>query len=289
MNSPLLRQPGTPGTPGNHSASKRRKFTPCASGLNDGSNVFTLTSFDSTLVSDINRHSFHSNWCECYMKVANNVRSTQPSPRTACLLPPRPQHRPPIVPSQVPGGVEPPIWKHGSYYARRLVVLMVVKIDGCHARLVPMLVDTGAPRTHLAVEALDKLGYDYEAHPSVQHVDIQIAGAKIQAVITKADVHNKLLLGLNILGMDTIETVFGKTVFESMFVAAFNGEGLPGPAHKRPRVEDDQDVLRSFFNSNLSGPKLINMVLSEVEGEDLSAEIYDKARSAIERCKPKSK
>ena len=35
------------------------------------------------------------------------------------------------------------------------------------------------------------------------------------------------------------------------------------------------------------GVELVKQVLAQVEGEDLSAAIYDPVRAAIERCKPR--
>jgi hypothetical protein len=157
-----------------------------------------------------------------------------------------------------------------------------------------MVVDTAAPTCFIEEHALKEFGFETNPYPE-EHIKITIAGKDFDAVVIQADVSNKLLKGLNILGMDAIREIIssnGVSTIEKIFVEAFNGPNLALLASKFPRraqddQENDQDVLRGFFGFSSAGTDLVDEVLAKVAGRDLSAPIYDSVRIAIERCKPK--
>ena len=170
----------------------------------------------------------------------------------------------------------PPITKYGIYYANRLVVLVQLTIDGHGTRLVPMFVDTGSPITWISDTALKHFG-----HPAnEQGVNIKISGKPFQAEIINSGVTNKLLLGLNILGMDALLAVCPRPFAEKL-VDAFNSEDSPA---KRPRraapaapvapaaaaaaaaPPKDHDVLREFFGVDLYAFELIKQCTRALTG-----------------------
>ena len=286
----LGRDGGTPRTPSNKRPTRpyslTESLTPAAALLADGSNAYTLSSL-SALVGDFNAESFHDKWKECYKTVAKVRYTLAPD----CLL--SFSHSSTCPALWQDGIVTPTIIKSGMYYANRLIVLMQLEIKG-DIRLVPMVVDTAAPTCFIDEHALKEFGFKADPHPE-EHIKITIAGKDFDAVVIQADVSNKLLKGLNILGMDAIREIIssnGVSTIEKIFVEAFNGPNLALLASKFPRraqddQENDQDVLRGFFGFSSAGTDLVDEVLAKVAGRDLSAPIYDSVRIAIERCKPK--
>ena len=294
----LGREGGTPRTPSNKRPTRpyslSDSLTPAAALLADGSNAYTLSQHtlsqpSSALVGDFNAESFHDKWTECYKPVTNVRYTLAPD----CLL--SFSHSSMCPALWQDGIVTPMIIKSGMFYANRLIVLMQLEIKG-DIRLVPMVVDTAAPTCFIDEHALKEFGFKTDPYPE-EHIKITIAGKDFDAVVIQADVSNKLLKGLNILGMDAIREIIssnGVSTIEKIFVEAFNGPNPALPASKFPRraqddQENDQDVLRGFFGFSSAGTDLVDEVLAKVAGRDLSAPIYDSVRIAIERCKPKNK
>ena len=125
----------------------------------------------------------------------------------------------------------------GIFFAKRLIVLMQLKVVGFGTRAVPMLVDTGSPNCYIADIALQKFGCP---PPYLdEHANIEIAGKRFRAVVIKPGAgENERLLGLNILGMDAIDAICGagpSSSFQEAFVEAFNGNGQL-PVAKAPRL-----------------------------------------------------
>ena len=292
----LGREGGTPRTPSNKRttrgpSSRPYSLTPAASLLADGSNAYTLSMPSSALVGDCDAASFHKKWKESYERVVNVRYILAPD----CLLSFSHSSMCPALWQEGNTGIAtPPIIKSGMFYANRLIVLVQLEIDG-QTRLVPMLVDTAAPTCFIDELALKEFGFKADPHPE-EHIKITIAGRNFDAVVIQADISNKLLKGLNILGMDAIREITSShgagCTIEKTFVEAFNGPN-PLPASKFPRrraqddQENDQDVLRSFFGLSSAGVDLVDEVLAKVAGRDLSAPIYDSVRIVIERCQPK--
>jgi len=125
----------------------------------------------------------------------------------------------------------------GIFFAKRLIVLMQLKVVGFGTRAVPMLVDTGSPNCYIADIALQKFGCP---PPYLdEHANIEIAGKHFRAVVIKPGAgENERLLALNILGMDAIDAICGagpSSSFQEAFVEAFNGNGQL-PVAKAPRL-----------------------------------------------------
>ena len=125
----------------------------------------------------------------------------------------------------------------GIFFAKRLIVLMQLKVVGFGTRAVPMLVDTGSPNCYIADIALQN--FECQTPYPDEHANIEIAGKRFRAVVIKPGaVENERLLGLNILGMDAIEAICGacpSRSFQEAFVEAFNGDGQL-PVAKVPRL-----------------------------------------------------
>ena len=90
----------------------------------------------------------------------------------------------------------------GHLFANRFVMLVAVEIRG-ERRYVPMLCDTGAPKTCISTITLEKFGFEVS---TATHINVKLGERSVYATILDENCPT-FLRGLNILGSDFLQLV----------------------------------------------------------------------------------
>ena len=162
-----------------------------------------LSDTDATMVDGVPVSSFHALFDRCYEPAAPGcVRRTGSRPvlhlpalceRALC-----PQ-APCSLPS-TPSVTQELVAEGGYFFANRLIMLVAVEIRG-RRRYIPMLCDTGAPKTCISTITLEKFGLEASA---ANHISIKLGERSVYAAIPDENCA-AYVRGLNILGSDVLQ------------------------------------------------------------------------------------
>lgn len=135
--------------------------------LMDPSLCSPLSDINATMFDDVPVSSFHALFSRCYEPAA-----------PGCEL----------------------VAEGGYFFANRLIMLVAVEIRG-KRRYVPMLCDTGAPKTCISTITLEKFGLEAS---TATHINIKLGERSVYATVS-GDNCQPLARGLNILGSDVLQ------------------------------------------------------------------------------------
>ena len=114
-----------------------------------------------------------------------------------------------------PSSLQELVAEGGYFFANRLIMLVAVEIRG-KRRYVPMLCDTGAPKTCISTVTIEKFGLETSTVP---HINIKLGERSVYAAIPDENTYAR---GLNILGSDVLQLLVPDLV--PMVISSLNGE-----------------------------------------------------------------
>ena len=88
------------------------------------------------------------------------------------------------------------------FFANRFIMLVAIEIRG-KRQYVPMLCDTGAPKTCISTITLEKFGFEAS---TATHINVKLGERSVYATILDEN-YPTFLRGLNILGSDFLQLV----------------------------------------------------------------------------------
>lgn len=200
---------------------------PSVLSLMDASFGSPLSDFNATMVDGVSISSFHTLFDRCYEPAAPGcVRrcGSRPVPYQPCPPTMSPCEPPaclstakhPLSPH--PSSLQELVVEGGYHFANRFVVLVAVEICG-ERRYVPMLCDTGAPKTCISTTALEKFGFETSA---ASHINIKLGQRSVYAAIPDESCATPYVRGLNILGSDVLQLLVPDLV--PFVISSINGD-----------------------------------------------------------------
>ena len=117
-----------------------------------------------------------------------------------------------------PSSLQELVAEGGFFFANRIVMLVAVEIRGTR-RYVPMLCDTGAPKTCISTITLEKFGVEAS---TASHVNIKLGQSSVHAAVPDENTYAR---GLNILGSDVLQLLAPDLV--PLLISSINGVRTP--------------------------------------------------------------
>ena len=162
-----------------------------------------LSDTDATMVDGVPVSSFHALFGRCYEPAAPGcVRRSGLHPRFICpaLCERALSTSAPCSLPSTPSVTQELVAEGGYFFANRLIMLVAVEIRG-KRRYIPMLCDTGAPKTCISTITLEKFGLEAS---TANHISIKLGERSVYAAIPDENCA-AYVRGLNILGSDVLQ------------------------------------------------------------------------------------
>ena len=179
-----------------------------------------LSDTDATMVDGVPVSSFHALFDCCYKPAAPGcVRRSGLHPRSICpaLCGRALSTSTPCSLPSTPSVTQELVAEGGYFFANRLIMLVAVEIRG-KRRYIPMLCDTGAPKTCISTITLEKFGLEASA---ANHISIKLGERSVYAAIPDENCA-AYVRGLNILGSDVLQLLVPDLV--PLLISSINRE-----------------------------------------------------------------
>ena len=148
----------------------------------------------------------------CAAAVSTRAPSALPCASEPCVH----SSAPCSLPS-IPSVTQELVAEGGYFFANRLIMLVAVEIRG-KRRYIPMLCDTGAPKTCISTITLEKFGLEASA---ANHIRIKLGERSVYAAIPDENCA-AYVRGLNILGSDVLQLLVPDVV--PLLISSINRE-----------------------------------------------------------------
>ena len=179
-----------------------------------------LSDTDATMVDGVPVSSFHALFDRCYEPAAPDcVRRSGLHPRFICpaLCERALSTSAPCSLPSTPSVTQELVAEGGYFFANRLIMLVAVEIRG-KRRYIPMLCDTGAPKTCVSTITLEKFGLEAS---TANHISIKLGERSVYAAIPDENCA-AYVRGLNILGSDVLQLLVPDLV--PLLISSINRE-----------------------------------------------------------------